>query len=401
MNSAPKRPSTTAAPRGGVENLGAARRFLPPRRALLAWLAAGGLPLQANADQATPRTLLFPRDHGTHNDFGIEWWYATGWLQRDNAASDTPAFGFQLTFFRSRTGVAQQIESRFAARHLLFAHAALSDVAAKRLVHAERIARWNGDAKAPNAAAAEADTRVHIGAWRFAREGARSETTLERARYAAQLGDSAAGFAFDLSLTPTQPLLLQGEQGFSRKGPEPHNASHYYSQVQLNVQGQLSLATRERFPVRGRAWLDHEWSSSLLPDGAVGWDWIGINLDDGGALTAFRLRDARGAAVWSGGSHRSRDGALRIFSNGEAVFEPLQTWTSAATRATYPVRWRLRCPAGEFEVQALFEAQELDGRNSTGSVYWEGLSALKRTQDGARVGWGYLEMTGYAAPLRF
>ena len=362
-----------------------------PRRALLLWLAASGLPHTARADQAAPRTLVFPRDHGAHPEFGIEWWYATGWLQREGAAGDTPTFGFQLTFFRSRTGVAQQIESRFAARQLLFAHAALSDVAAKRLVHAERIARWNGDGQAPRAAAATSDTRVHIGAWRFAREGD---------RYAAQLGDETAGFAFDLSLAPTQPLLLQGDQGLSRKGPQAENASHYYSQVQLDVRGQLTIASRERSAVRGRAWLDHEWSGSLMPDGAVGWDWIGINLDDGGALTAFRLRDARGGAVWSGGSHRAPDGARRVFANGEAVFQPLEYWSSAATRATYPVRWRVRCPAGEFEVQALFDAQELDGRSSTGSVYWEGLSALKRIPDGTRVGWGYLEMTGYAAPLK-
>jgi predicted secreted hydrolase len=357
----------------------------------LTWLAASSLPPLAHAEQARLRTLIFPRDHGAHPEFGIEWWYATGWLQPQNASNGTPAFGFQLTFFRSRTGVAQQIESRFAARQLLFAHAALSDVAAKRLVHAERIARWNGDALAPRAAAAPSDTRMHIGAWHFARNAN---------RYDARLGDDNAGFAFELALTPTQPLLLQGDQGLSRKGPHPDNASHYYSQVQLAVQGQLTTASRGRVPVRGRAWLDHEWSGSLMPDSAVGWDWIGINLDDGGALTAFRLRDARGAAVWSGGSHRAADGALRVFANGEAVFEPLQTWTSAATRATYPVHWRLRCPAGEFEVQALFEAQELDGRGSTGSVYWEGLSSLKRTQDGARVGWGYLEMTGYAAPLK-
>jgi predicted secreted hydrolase len=363
-----------------------------PRRALMALLAAGGLPMPAHAEQAAPRTLVFPRDHGAHNGFGIEWWYATGWLQRENVSNETPAFGFQLTFFRSRTGVAQQIESRFAARQLLFAHAALSDVAARRLVHAERIARWNGDTEAARAAAALNDTRVHIGDWRFERKDA---------GYEARLGDDAAGFAIDLSLAPTQPLLLQGEQGFSRKGPRADNASHYYSQPQLAVQGRLTLKSREeRVAVRGRAWLDHEWSGSLMPDNAVGWDWIGINLDDGGALTAFRLRDASGAALWSGGSHRSRDGVLRIFTNGEAVFEPLQTWRSAATRAAYPVRWRLRCPAGDFEVQPLFEAQELDGRNSTGAVYWEGLSALKRAQDGSRVGWGYLEMTGYAAPLR-
>jgi predicted secreted hydrolase len=363
-----------------------------PRRALLSLLAASGLPLTASAEQATPRTLVFARDHGAHNEFDIEWWYATGWLQRDdNARNDTPAFGFQLTFFRSRTAVAQSIDSRFAARQLLFAHAALSSVADKRLVHAERIARWNGDANAPRAAAAHDDTRVHIGDWRFERHAA---------RYDAKLGDENAGFALELALTPTQPLLLQGDRGFSRKGPRPDNASHYYSQPQLAVQGLLKLGARERIAVRGKAWLDHEWSGSLMPDGAVGWDWIGINLDDGSALTAFRLRDARGAAVWSGGSHRTAGGALRVFANGEAVFEPQQTWTSAATRATYPVHWRVRCPAGEFDVQALFEAQELDSRSSTGSVYWEGLSALKRAANGARVGWGYLEMTGYAAPLR-
>jgi len=363
---------------------------MPPRRALLAWLAASGLPPTARAEQALPRPLVFPRDHGAHNEFAIEWWYATGWLQRETATADTPAFGFQLTFFRSNTGLAQQIDSRFAARQLLFAHAALSDVAATRLVHAERLARWNGDEPGLRAGAAQSDTRVHIGAWRFERSAT---------HYAARLGDDNAGFKFDLSLTPTQPLLLQGDQGFSRKGALPDNASHYYSQVQLAVQGQLTVASGERMPVRGRAWLDHEWSGSLMPPGAVGWDWIGINLDDGGALTAFRMRDARGTALWSGGSHRSSDGALRIFSNGELAFEPLKTWTSAATRATYPVRWRLRCPAGEFEVQALFEAQELDGRNSTGAVYWEGVSALKRSSDGRRVGLGYLEMTGYAAPL--
>jgi predicted secreted hydrolase len=170
--------------------------------------------------------------------------------------------------------------------------------------------------------------------------------------------------------------------------------------VQLDVRGRLRRDSRTPQAVRGRAWLDHEWSGSLMPEGAVGWDWIGINLDDGGALTAFRLRDARGGTVWSGGSQRTRDGVLRTFRDGEAMFEPLQTWTSAATRATYAVRWRVRCPAGEFEVRALFDAQELDGRNSTGSVYWEGLSALHRSTDGARVGWGYLEMTGYAAPLK-
>jgi predicted secreted hydrolase len=151
--------------------------------------------------------------------------------------------------------------------------------------------------------------------------------------------------------------------------------------------------------VLGRAWLDHEWSESLLPEGAVGWDWIGINLADGSALTAFRLRRADGSAVWAGGSQRAGGGAVQTFNADDVRFDALAHWTSAATRARYPVRWRVQTPAGAFEVRALLDAQELDSRNSTGTVYWEGLAELLDA-GGRRIGLGYLEMTGYAGPLR-
>ncbi len=364
-----------------------------PRRGLLALAGLAGsaaLPARATTPRVAPRELRFPRDHGAHPDTQIEWWYATGWLHDAQAVNPAPAFGFQLTFFRSRTGLAEQLKSRFAARQLLFAHAALTDLAGRRLLHAERIARWNGDEAAVRAAAALADTRVHIGDWRLQREGA---------AYRAALGDEAAGFAYRLTLTPTQPLVLQGEAGFSRKGPEAIHASHYISEPHLAVSGEVRQGNQRR-AVRGQAWLDHEWSDSLLPAGAVGWDWIGINLADGSALTAFQLRRADGSAVWAGGSHRARGGATRAFEADEVRFEALAHWTSAATRARYPVRWRVQTPAGAFELQALLEAQELDGRASLGTVYWEGLSELREPATGARLGLGYLEMTGYVAPLR-
>jgi len=361
-----------------------------PRRGLLALAGLAGLAApRADAAAVAPRELVFPRDHGAHPDVRIEWWYATGWLHDAQAGSDAPAFGFQLTFFRSRTGLAEKLASRFAARQLLFAHAALTDLAGQRLLHAERIARWNGDERAPHAAASLAQTRVHIGDWRLERVAG---------AYTAVLGDEAAGFAYRLNLQATQPLLLQGDAGFSRKGPDAAQASHYVSEPQLAVSGELRHAGKAR-AVRGTAWLDHEWSESLLPAGAVGWDWIGINLADGGALTAFQLRRADGSAVWAGGSHRPRGGSPRVFAADEVRFEALAHWTSAATRARYPVRWRVRNPAGTFELRALLEAQELDGRASLGTVYWEGLTEL-RDAAGSRLGLGYLEMTGYAVPLR-
>jgi predicted secreted hydrolase len=157
--------------------------------------------------------------------------------------------------------------------------------------------------------------------------------------------------------------------------------------------------------VTGTAWLDHEWSGAFLDADAIGWDWIGMNLDDGGALMAFRMRRrtplASGeVALWAGGSFRaSGDAAPRNFASDEVRFEPLRLWRSPASQASYPVAWRITTPAGVFEVRARLDDQELDSRASTGAIYWEGLADLFDAR-GRKVGTGYLEMTGYAGVLR-
>jgi predicted secreted hydrolase len=210
-------------------------------------------------------------------------------------------------------------------------------------------------------------------------------------------------FALAGTLTATQPLLLQGDAGFSRKGPEERQASHYYSWPQLHAELALELHGARAAPVVGRGWLDQEWSDELMHPEAVGWDWIGINLFDGSALTAFRLRRADGSALWAGGSHRAPvaggRSAPRIFEAAEVRFAPGQRWRSAATNASYPVQWQVATPAGRFGVRALLDAQELGSRPGGGAVYWEGLAELL-DEGGRRVGLGYLEMTGYAAPLK-
>jgi predicted secreted hydrolase len=197
--------------------------------------------------------------------------------------------------------------------------------------------------------------------------------------------------------------LLQGEQGFSRKGPEPSQSSFYVSHPQLRVSGSLRIQAREMPLQSGRAWLDHEWSEALLHPDAVGWDWIGMNLYNGDSLTAFRLRRADGSAVWAGGSWRTAElgqsplGA-QVFEASAVVFEPLRWWTSPTNQVRYPVEWRVKTPVGTFTVKALLDDQELDSRSSTGTVYWEGLSDLL-SETGEPVGRGYLEMTGYAQRL--
>jgi predicted secreted hydrolase len=354
--------------------------MLTRRRLLLAGCA---LPLAAQASvdypAVTPRSLVFPRDHGAHPDYRIEWWYLTGWLDAQ------PPLGFQVTFFRTRTPIDPANPSRFAAHQLVIAHAAIADPARGALLHDQRIARAGfGVARAE-----EADTDVELDRWTFRR---RADGVYESAI-------SARGFMLRFSARPTQPILLQGEAGLSRKGPKPEQASYYYSQPQLRVDAEL---TREGRTLRagGIAWLDHEWSSTLLDPDAAGWDWIGMNLDDGAALAAFQIRRKDGGArIYAYAALRAAGSArVQVFAPDDVHFEPLARWTSLRTRAIYPVAQRIAVGARMFETRPLFEDQELDSRATAGAVYWEGASTL--LEAGRVVGRGYLEMTGYAAPMR-
>ena len=367
------------------------RRFLATQvpLGLTAISAAGWLPDAAYALPA--RTLSFPRDHGSHPELRTEWWYITGHVQ----AQGQP-WGFQITFFRSRVDGTQRLQSAFAAKHLLFAHAAITDVRGQRLLHDQRIARAGFGV----AQASEADTRIRLQDWTLERsDAARSTPAGARSRYTTHVAGSE--FDLDLVFDGTQPVLLQGQQGLSRKGPDAEQASYYYSQPQLTVSGTLTVGGKRMAvaPDTGRAWMDHEWSEALLHPEAQGWDWIGMNLHDGSALTAFRLRRADGTALWAGGSWRAPGQPVQVFDARSVVFTPLRWWASPRSGARYPVRWRVQTPAGAFEVNALLDSQELDSSGSTGAIYWEGLSDLVSVT-GQPLGRGYLEMTGYAKPLR-
>jgi predicted secreted hydrolase len=353
----------------------------------------------ADADYPPVRAgelLQFPRDHGAHPAHRTEWWYITGWL-RDEAGVER---GVQLTFFRVRTRIGEDNPSRFAPRQLILAHAAIADPARGRLLHAERAAR----AYPGLVGAAEGRTAIELDDWFLRAEAPTAgKAALYRSRIVAQ------DFAYELDFVATRSPLLQGEAGFSQKAPAEDNASHYYSRPQLQVSGVLQLGS-ERLQVEGTAWLDHEWSSAILPEQAQGWDWLGINLTDGGALMLFQMRGHDGQAIWASGTELDAQGRQRHFGADAIRFRPLRYWQSPRTAARYPVVWQIELDDGRrFVVRPLFDDQELDSRASTGAVYWEGAVVLDQLQDGEEgesstssrpVGRGYLEMTGYLARLR-
>jgi predicted secreted hydrolase len=347
--------------------------------ALLATLALAAAPSGPRFAEVKPGiAFVFPRDHGAHPGYRTEWWYVTGWLD----GPDGTHRGFQVTFFRTATGIGAESRSAFAPRQILFAHAALSDPAIGHLLHGERIARQGLGL----ATAATADTNVAIDDWRLRR--------LPDGRFVTHVAGD--GFALDLAFRPSQAVLAEGEGGYSRKGPDSHSASHYYSLPHLVVSGTVTRDGRAE-PVGGTAWLDREWSSSYLPPDAVGWDWTGLNLDDGSALMAFRIRRANGGTVWAGGTLRAADGGLTLLGPRDIAFLPRHRWRSPRTGGLYPVDpvLSIRLPGGvrTLPLEPIFPDQELDGRSGGSPVYWEGAV----TVPGGR---GYLELTGYAGRLR-
>jgi len=324
------------------------------------------------------KTLEFPGDHGAHPRFRTEWWYVTGWLAKPGGVP----LGFQVPFFRARAEHETENPSRFALRQAIFSHAALADPGEGRLMHDQRAARE----ALGLAGADERRTRVWVDDWRLEQDEKGYRTRIP-----------AAGFALRLDFAASAAPLLQGERGFSRKGPRPHEASYYYSRPQLRVSGAVEQRGRE-VPVRGSAWLDHEWSSAYLAPEAAGWDWIGINLEDGGALMVFRMRARAGGVYYAGGTLRSAAGEARKLRPAEVAFDPLRLWRSPRTGVEYPVEMRVRTADLEWRIEPLMDDQELDARASTGTIYWEG--AVRVFRDGARAGTGYLELTGYWRPMR-
>lgn len=354
------------------------RAFLKLLASLPAWPAGAALAAPDFAAVVPGRALSFPRDHGAHPEFRTEWWYATGWL----TLPDGRPLGFQSTFFRIRTGLGEDNPSAFAPRQLLVAHAALADPALGHLRHDQRSARSG----LGRAGFSGERTQVWIGDWRFEQEGDNYRTAVR-----------AADFSYALDLRPDGPPLLNGVGGFSQKAPDPRHASYYYSRPQLAVAGTVTLAGRPQ-AVSGSAWLDHEWSSELLPTGAQGWDWIGINLDDGAALMAFRMRGADGAALWAAATFRPAGGAAQVLPPAAVAFTPQRQWRSPRTGIAYPVEWQVQIGRRRFDLTPLFDDQELDSRRSTGAVYWEG--AVRLSEAGREIGRGYLEMTGYGEAIK-
>lgn len=326
-----------------------------------------------------PEPFHFPRDHGSHPDYRHEWWYFTGNL----AGPGDERFGFQLTFFRfAITAESRLSNSRWNTRQAMLGHFALTDVRARRFHATQRLER-------PVLGLAGMDTlpaNIWIRDWRARHVTGTPETW--------ELEATAASHHLSLILTPMKAWVGQGAQGYSRKGPGEGNASRYYSGTRLAATGKVTLAGAP-VEVTGLAWLDREWGTSALAPGTRGWDWFGLQLDDGADLMVYLLREEDGhPSKFSAGSLVSAEGTVTPIAADEIAMEVLETWTSPHSGRQYPAGWRLLIDslALDVNIRPRIADQEWQGLVR----YWEGCVTVEGTRAGGEAtGLGYAELTGY------
>ncbi len=335
---------------------------------------------------ATPdRPVTLPADHVSHPDYKIEWWYYTGNVDAVNGRR----FGYQLTFFRVGVDPAPENPSRWAVRDLYLAHFAVSDLSAGRFHVFDRLQR----AGAGWAGAATDRYAVWNGAWR-------AEAQADGSHHV-QARDGAV--SIDLVLRGTDRSVMHGRRGYSQKGRDPSNASHYYSLPRLDTRGVITTDGR-RVEVTGASWMDHEFGTSMLEPDQLGWDWFALQLADGRDIMLYQMRRRGGGRDrFSSGSIVARDGTVTALGADDYTLDPIETWQSPTTGARYPVRWRVAIPSQRLslEVRAAMNQQELHTPASTGVTYWEGAVDVTGQSAGAAAsGRGYMELTGYSgAPL--
>jgi len=340
------------------------------------------------AQALAPQPFVFPDDHGPHPDFRSEWWYVTGNL----TGVDGRDFGFQLTIFRSALSpLAPASESAWATNQAYMAHFTVTDVAGGGFQAHERFARG-----AVGLAGASADPfRVWLEDWVI--EGDSAST------FPVRLSAAAGEAALRLRLSPGKPAVLQGDDGLSRKGPEPGNASYYYSLTRLPADGTLVLRG-DTLSVSGSAWLDREWSTSALGNALVGWDWFALQLSDGWDLMIYRLRRTDGSAApeSAGVLVDPSGGTVPLGWGTDITVESTGTWASPHDRALYPSGWRLAVPARGWDLAV--EPRRPDQELDLSFRYGEGAVSVRGVGEAGRpvTGRGYVELTGYAgaAPER-
>ncbi|MFT5112258.1 MAG: putative secreted hydrolase [Parasphingorhabdus sp.] len=331
--------------------------------------------------EVTPEyQLLFPADHGPHDEFRQEWWYFTGILETAQEAS----FGIQLTFFRFNHGAEQDYdEVSWNHRNSWMSHFVLSDLESGKLVAFEDFSRGvNG-----LAGATAEPFSVWVNGWSVRQNSVSCPGCLN-----IQMQAARPEYSLDLTIETSKQPILHGDEGYSLKDYNNRIASYYYSYPQLEASGNIKIDNKI-LDVSGQVWMDHEWSSKVLGKGQSGWDWFGLHLSSGDSLMLFRLRNQSGDDYLAA-SYIDQQGNKHSLSKEDFDIRAISWWQSSISGARYPISFEISIPvhALQLTVSAVVKDQELN----LGFRYWEGAVQVQAIGGSAElVGQGFMELTGY------
>ncbi len=328
----------------------------------------------------------FPRDHGAHPEYRTEWWYFTGNLKDKNGRQ----CGYQLTFFRQGIALtASRPDIPWSIRDVYLAHFAIVDGTSGKFWHYDQASR-----SGPGLAGAKTGA---MDVWTLNWSAKMTGNIIYLKAYKNDM-------ALDLELSPRKPKIFHGNKGLSTKGPNPGQASYYYSFTDLETKGTIRTElSKNPVAVTGTSWFDQEFGSNVLSPDQVGWDWFGIHLSDGRDLMLFQLRKKDGSIESSSSATIiEQDGTSRHLRENEITVNVMAQWKSPKSSGIYPAKWQIRIPSANIDITLtpIVANQELVTEASTGVTYWEGAVTGTGTSQGAIVNVeGYAELTGYAGSL--
>ena len=321
--------------------------------------------------------FVFPRDHGNHPDFKTEWWYVTGHLI-NKANGDR--YGYQLTFFRQASPKNKwRGNSSWQSDQIYMAHAAITNESEKSFVHEEKLNRGGILANSKIG-----DLDVFNESWLLKRIPS-GEVNLQM---------SVKNMQLLLRLKPITSLVTFGEKGVSKKGDDPTASSHYLTYPRMQSEGSMRLSDGSSIELEGLSWMDHEISSNQLGSNQSGWDWAGIQLNNGNSIMFYRLRLADGTQDRNSVAYYVDDRGKIFKSTKLFRIRVLSNWTSSITKIEYPSRIELTIDNDIYIIEPTMKDQELNSKRSGGLSYWEGSCRVKDLNEKI-IGNAYLELTGY------
>lgn len=349
--------------------------------------------------------MSFPQDHGTHDQFDIEWWYLTANLQDE--AGDP--YGLQWTLFRfknsrPRSSQAQGNNSSSSLKNspitlnestvfldkkwhndqIYMAHASIHSLDTHWF--SEKFARGG----VGNAGLTALPLNLFIDDWQWLNSD--GDTGLFPSTLTFSATDTSkpnAEASATFTLNQTGPLVQHGDNGFSVKSNSGH-ASHYYSAPFISIEGELTQAidtvTTAPIKLKGQAWFDQEWTSQLLDTGTQGWDWLSLHLDDGNKIMAFRMR-LKNQDDYVTGSYITSTGEQITLQPGDITLQPVSV--KKVDGRQLPLIWKLIIPSKKIDltISTLKDKQW----NNAAVPYYEGMVKI----EGSHGGVGFLELTGY------